>query len=351
MVNSQDNESPGNESPGNESIKENLKELQEKSFWEVKLNLPKDFSPQTQEFFIQSGALGFHELLYQDGVTKNLDENDTIHYYYFSIEFPVQAFVPMAMAVLQVEPYRFEIREVFYRDFLKTIQDTFRPFWASKKFQVIAPHLMEEAPYNKDDQLVQLAGQKKVKPYVIINPAFAFGTGRHATTQGVMEVLELLEEQGFLKDAAIFEMGCGSGILCIFALILGAQKAVGVDVETLSVESSQENYGYNVGYHKLPLAAEFYQGDFSRHEKNNAGPEGGLHYDIFISNILPDVFYQNENALKHYLQKAPIWILSGIIREKKEEFLIWLNGLGVIEEGGQVQTLEKDGWMVFYKIR
>jgi ribosomal protein L11 methyltransferase len=295
--------------------------MRDKSFWQVSLTIPKDDSQAIEEFMIKSGALGFHELLYEDGVTENLQNDYTIHFYYFASTFPVTAFMPMVLGLYNCQDCDYEIKEVHYEDFLKSMEQTFTPFMVSPNYCVVPPWKVDEP----------VSGTK-----LIINPAFAFGTGRHATTQLMIEVMELVD----FKDKKVLDMGSGSGILSIASLLMGAAHVVGVDVESLAVESANENYLFNKNYHKIVSRAEFFEGDFSWLPNH---PE--YRFDIFLSNILPDIFYKNEKDFLVCLQSAKTWILSGIVKEKADEFFNWLSRL---TNEKTVNKREKDDWFVFY---
>ncbi|MDH4199926.1 MAG: 50S ribosomal protein L11 methyltransferase [Spirochaetia bacterium] len=294
-----------------------------KSFWEVEIVVPKERSTVFEEFIIKSGALGYHELLYKEGVTENLSNDETVHNYYFDIAFPVRAFLPMAAGLFSLKSNSYEIRQVFYDDFLKYMAETFSPFKITERFWVVSPLKKDEFLPEKSDK-------------IIINPAFAFGTGRHATTQLVMQIMELID----FKGMNVLDMGTGSGILTITALAMGASRAVGVDVEKLSVESANENYLYNVNDNNLKGKGEFFEGDFSWLNFNEQ-----YSFQIFLSNILPEIFYQNKKNVASYLQKTGIWILSGIVSEKQEEFLSWL---AEVTDHRAISIREKDGWLAFY---
>ncbi|MDQ9835048.1 50S ribosomal protein L11 methyltransferase, partial [Acinetobacter soli] len=80
-------------------------------------------------------------------------------------------------------------------------------------------------------------------------PGLAFGTGTHPTTSLCLGFLDSLD----LKDKEILDYGCGSGILAIAGLKLGAKKALGVDIDEQAIEASQENASRNDVFEKLEL--------------------------------------------------------------------------------------------------
>ena len=77
-----------------------------------------------------------------------------------------------------------------------------------------------------------------------MDPEMAFGSGRHETTQGCLEALERLADQGALGH--VLDMGTGSGILLIGAMLLGAESGMGVDVDPVAVETCERNCRLNL---------------------------------------------------------------------------------------------------------
>ncbi len=108
------------------------------------------------------------------------------------------------------------------RDWVREVQQNFKPLQISDRLWIIAPwHQIE----------VGRASQ------VTINPGMSFGTGQHATTRMCLEFLSELE----LKGCDVIDYGCGSGILAISALVLGAEFAWGVDIDPDAVVESTVN--------------------------------------------------------------------------------------------------------------
>ena len=108
------------------------------------------------------------------------------------------------------------------RDWVREVQQNFKPLQISDRLWIIAPWHQIEA---------RKASQ------VTINPGMSFGTGQHATTRMCLEFLSELE----LKGCDVIDYGCGSGILAISALVLGAEFAWGVDIDPDAVVESTVN--------------------------------------------------------------------------------------------------------------
>ena len=237
----------------------------------------------------------------------------------------------MTLALLNLQDCPWKIRETKYEDFLKKMRETFHRFEIAPRFWVVPNWESEE--FLKSD----LSNDQ----FIILRPAFAFGTGLHETTKLMIKMI-LDEKFGVKKNDRVLDMGCGSGILSIAALILGAAEAVGVDNDILSVESSLENFEFNLDAQNIEGRALFFEGNFSFYQsyyQNHILP------DIFLSNILPDVFMQNENEMKEIISKTTRVILSGIVEERAEEFEAWLKKIAPERE---FHSKNLGGWFVFY---
>ena len=143
-----------------------------------------------------------------------------------------------------------------------------------------------------------------------IDPGMAFGTGTHPTTQLVLDLLEdvIIET----RPSTIIDVGCGSGILSIAALKLGVERALGVDIESASVESSRENADVNgigdefiIG---LGSVDEILAGDF----EFKSAP-------VVVANMLAPILIRlTEAGMGTLVSPGGVLILSGILDEQEE---------------------------------
>lgn len=158
-----------------------------------------------------------------------------------------------------------------------------------------------------------------------INPGMAFGTGTHESTYMCLELLE----RYINKDDDIFDIGCGSGILAIAGLKLGAKKALLVDIDEKCIDASHENAGLN----DLEDKMEIKKGNLLDVVKGRA--------DLIVSNIIAEIIVDEIKNLKNHMDKGGIFITSGIIKERRQMVIHALkaNGFEIIDE------LEKNNWV------
>jgi len=163
-----------------------------------------------------------------------------------------------------------------------------------------------------------------------IDPGMAFGTGTHPTTQLCLELIELYFDQNPNRPAdqsVAIDVGCGSGILSIAALKLGANRVLGVDIDDPAIKASRENAAVNGVAEKLILGvgsvAEILAGDFLLQQA-----------PLVIANILAPVIIRLFNAgLAELVAPGGTLILSGILQEQAEGVIAAArqNGLSLAE--------------------
>ena len=149
------------------------------------------------------------------------------------------------------------------------------------------------------------------KILVEIDPGISFGTGKHETTQLCIRQLIKYMKQG----DEVLDLGCGSGILSIVSLKLGAGHLTGTDVDEDCITSTYENFAVN---HLTREQGDFYVGnlidDTGLQEK-----VGTEKYDIVVAKILADVIIPMAPVIPARLKEGGIFISSGIIDFKEQE--------------------------------
>ena len=166
------------------------------------------------------------------------------------------------------------------------------------------------------------------KILIEIDPGISFGTGKHETTQLCIKQLQKYIG-GEVKAPKVLDVGCGSGILSIVALKLGAREVIGTDLDADCILSSEENMAVNNLSKEL---GTFYKGnlidDVELQEK-----VGTEEYEIVVANILADVIIPMAPVIPARLKEGGYFITSGIIdfRENDVKEAIEKAGLKVIE--------------------
>jgi ribosomal protein L11 methyltransferase len=160
-----------------------------------------------------------------------------------------------------------------------------------------------------------------------IDPGMAFGTGTHPTTQLCLELIEIFfEDLSKIKDQKprVMDIGCGSGILSIAALKLGAQTALGVDIDIESVRNSRENADKN------GIGGEFLIGQGSVAEVL-AGQFVFQNAPLVVANILaPVIIRLFDMGLSDLVEPGGTIILSGILAGQADKVLETAQARGLV---------------------
>lgn len=168
---------------------------------------------------------------------------------------------------------------------------------------------------------------------VYLNPGLTFGTGSHASTQLCLTLLEKYLRAG----DSVIDLGCGSGILSIAAMNLGAAKALGVDIDPKSVDVAYENAALNeIDPAVYTVRAGNVLSDKGLvKELQELGP-----YRVVLANIVADVIIPLSVQVKDYVTGDGVFICSGIIDTRADEVenALKTSGLRILER------LERDGW-------
>ena len=167
---------------------------------------------------------------------------------------------------------------------------------------------------------------------VILDPGLTFGTGAHPSTQMVMETMEDIVKPGW----KCLDLGSGSGILSIAALRLGAESAVGIDIDPKAEDIARENAAYN-GFAAPEFSA--LTGNVTEdHDLMEA--LAAKEYDLVLVNIVADVIIGLSPILKHFLNAGSTLICSGILDSRLEDVLAALDRGGLEVTG----IKEKEDW-------
>ena len=150
-----------------------------------------------------------------------------------------------------------------------------------------------------------LAEEETERKKIILDPGLTFGTGAHPSTQMVMEAMEQRVQPGW----HCLDLGSGSGILSITALRLGAQSAVGVDIDPKAEDIARENAAYN-GFGSPAFTA--LTGNVTE-DKALMGRLSQKRYDLLLVNIVADVIIGLSPILPDFMGEHTLLICSGIL--------------------------------------
>ena len=156
---------------------------------------------------------------------------------------------------------------------------------------------------------------------IILDPGLTFGTGAHASTQMVMEAMEETVASGY----RCLDLGSGSGILSLAALRLGAQSAIGVDIDPKAEDIARENAAYN-GF----AAPEFTALTGNVTEDTDLMEKlSQQEYDLVLVNIVADVIIGLSPVLPHFLTEKSTLICSGILDVRLDDVTAALTKAGL----------------------
>ncbi len=252
-----------------------------------------------------------HIDLIDEELLKKDRENVLIHLY-LSAEYPPAETVAFLRERLDAEKitYTLDLEDCFAEDWINNWKQYFKPIPVGEKLLI---HPVWEEKFDPDGRVV-----------IDLEPGLAFGTGTHETTR---LCLELLEKHVSPNDA-VLDVGCGSGILSVAALLLGAKEAVGIDIDELAVKTAAENAKMNHVSDRFTALC----GDLTEKVSGK--------YRIVLANIVADVLLRLTKNITAFMVNGAVYILSGIISDRKEEVLKALE-----DEFFILEIREERGWV------
>ena len=212
--------------------------------------------------------------------------------------------------------YEVEIKHVDEEDYANSWKQYYKPIKIGNRIVVVP----EWEPYEKADGEIT----------VTLNPGMAFGTGTHETTSMCIEALQDIVFEG----DEVLDIGCGSGILSVTALLCGANRADATDIDRNAVNVAYENAELNGVKDRLHAT-----------EDNILSAESpirtaGKKYNVVIANIVADVIIEICGFVKTLIKPYGCFVASGIISERLDDVVKVMNDNGLCVAA----IHEKRGW-------
>ena len=258
----------------------------------------------------------YHIDLIEEGLLEKNRDKGIIHVYINPHENPMEAvsFIKERLESAGISDCEIEIADCLTEDWQNNWKQYYHAMPIDKKL-LIRP--LWEEDFNAE-------GRKVLN----IEPGLAFGTGSHPTTKLCLETLEDYIDE----SSCVLDIGCGSGILSIASLLLGAKSALGVDIDSLAVKTAIQNAAEN-GFDESKI--KFIKGNLS---DNVSGK-----FNVIVANIVADIIIEFNTQVGAFLDDNGIYITGGIIENRESDVLASFeqNGFEVVERR------ENNGWLVF----
>jgi ribosomal protein L11 methyltransferase len=289
-------------------------------FLEISLTLRSSDQERVERALQEAGALSLTLLdaevdtpneraIFEPGVGETPLWNDIVLQALFDASADRAGLVHvLAELVPEIEPDQIRFREVADQDWTRAWLDTFKPMQFGKRLWIYPWNV--DAPDDADAVIVRL------------DPGLAFGSGTHPTTALCLEWLDGIE----LSGKTLIDYGCGSGILAIAALKLGAARTIGVDNDEQAIAASRDNAQRNGVSEKMDL---YLPQHFPQ-----------MQSDVLVANILAGPLGDLAPLFAQNLKSGGALALSGILAGQQDELLAryaqWFDDL---------RASVRDGWL------
>lgn len=221
------------------------------------------------------------------------------------------------------EPPDYRMETVEEQDWVRLTQSQFDPIRISQRLWIVPT--WHESP---DPGAVNL----------ILDPGLAFGTGSHPTTQLCLSWLDRNLQLG----ESVLDYGCGSGILAIAALKLGASHVTGIDIDAQAIEASRTNALLNA----CDPARFSFATAYTPTDSNAEHAEAKAQFDVVVANILSNPLILLAPILAQSTRQGGRIALSGILREQAQEVMV------VYRQWFAMQTAEtQEDWVLLTGVR
>ena len=296
---------------------------------ELKIFVPTEFTDKASDIAVMTVPYGIYiedysqleqeaweiahiDLIDEELLEKNRDES-VIHIYLEAGSNPAEA-LSFISDRLEAEgvTYKIEKGDCKEEDWANNWKNYFKPTSVGNRL-FIRPTWIDE--YDSGNRAV-----------INIEPGAAFGTGTHETTRLCLEVLD----EYISDEDTILDIGCGSGILAIAGMLLGAKEGFGVDIDEIAVKTAVENGKMN-GFTEPKLT--FVCGDLDDKVTKK--------YSVVVANIVADIIKLFSTRVGKYMLPDAKFIASGIIDTRADEVCESLESAGL----KILRRIEKGGWV------
>ncbi|HBS04307.1 MAG TPA: hypothetical protein DEA96_05025 [Leptospiraceae bacterium] len=286
------------------------------SYHEINLHLGQDDAQEFTALLDQNllpDLSGYYEILYEENRPAS-DETTLVLY------FPVECVecrwdLEAVLLACGIEHYYLDENTIEQSDYQEAYKQHYRPF-------VLGDHFAVVPSWFKDSEDDLRFGDRK---RIYLDPGLAFGTGLHATSRMMVRWME----NNPLDGLRVLDAGCGSGILTIAALRVGANRILAFDVDGNAVHATKSNLELNFSG-EYPV--EVLKGGFELTQIQE------FKADLTLANITLNVFLSAKDVVTNL--PGTRLIVSGIILEQKQDFLDAFPGWHLQSE------MEDDGWLV-----
>lgn len=257
------------------------------------------------------------EIAHIDLIDEELLSRDrtkgVVHVYISPEENPAEAvsFIKERLTAEQI-PFEIDLAQCKNADWENNWKKYFKPMPVGEKLLI--------QPIWKDK--VDAGGRTVIN----LEPGLAFGSGSHETTRLCLTSIE----KYITKGCKMLDIGCGSGILSIASILLGAGEAVGVDIDPLAVKTARENADRNnIDKNKYTL----YNGNLTDKVSGK--------FHVVAANIVADAIILLSSGVKQFMDNDSVYIVSGIIDSRENDVAEALdkNGFEIIKRN------EDNGWL------
>ncbi|MBQ9619150.1 MAG: 50S ribosomal protein L11 methyltransferase [Neisseriaceae bacterium] len=265
------------------------------SYREMRIILPSQYAESLSDALMEQGALSSaiedayagteqeQAIFGEPGEPTGIWDNSLL-LALFDETADIEQIIQAACEDIQISVPSYQITEIPEQDWVRITQAQFDPIRISERLWIVPS--WHDAP---DEQAINLK----------LDPGLAFGTGSHPTTRLCLQWLD----QHMTSGQTVLDYGCGSGILAIAALKLGAKSADGVDIDPQAVEAAQANAQTNnvEASFRLPESVDTQT------------------YDIVLANILANPLRLLGELLASHVKTGGSIVLSGILESQAEE--------------------------------